>query len=107
MRIISDAIVTYDDLRRELQRRRQHLGVTSREFDDAAGLAAGHMSKLECGMRGFGAMSLPTVLSALGLRLALVEAPDGLPSAMRIAVAQADPGIAAKLRARAERPQAA
>lgn len=54
MRIISEAIGTCEDLRRELQRRRQSLGVTAREFDDATGLPTGYMSKLECGMRSLG-----------------------------------------------------
>ncbi|MFO1136046.1 MAG: hypothetical protein U1E30_12785 [Rhodoblastus sp.] len=100
-------ITTCDDLRRALQRRRQLLGVTSREFDDLAGLAPGHMSKLECGLRGLGQVSLPTVLSALGLRIVLVEAGEGLPRPMQTAIAQADPRVASKLRANAERSRAA
>jgi transcriptional regulator with XRE-family HTH domain len=62
-----------------LAERRYSLGITSTALEAAAGLAQGHLSKVECGTKRLGHISLPTLLSALGLKLAVVESDEPLP----------------------------
>ena len=62
--------------------RRKALGIPQRALDDAAGLQDGYVSKVECGTRRLGHISLPVLLSALGLRLIVVEAGEPLPASV-------------------------
>jgi len=88
MHVFADSISTGKELREQLARRRKAIGITQRDFDDLIGVAAGYSSKLECGIRGFGDVSLPAYLSALGLKLALVEADEPLPRCVRTFLGQ-------------------
>ena len=63
-----------------LAKRRYQLGVASRAMDDIAGLADGHVSKLECGTKTLGGMSLPLLLEAMGCRLALIADDATIPA---------------------------
>ncbi len=65
-----------------LAERRYALGITGLDLDAAAGLADGHVSKLECGIKRLGHVTLPTLLASLGLKLAVVESDEPLPSAI-------------------------
>lgn len=65
----------YEDLSEILRARRMRLGLTQEEASAAAGLADGHVSKLEADVR---TSSLPTLIlwaNALGLDIRLVPAP--------------------------------
>lgn len=62
-----------------LQRRRYELGISGETLSNIAGLADRHLSKIECGSKGLGTMSLPTLLSALGCQLILVANNEMLP----------------------------
>lgn len=66
-----------------LQRRRYELGITGDALSNIAGLADRHLSKIECGTKGLGSMSLPTLLSALGCRLILEANDEQLPKIVR------------------------
>jgi len=74
MRVIGE-VETRVDLARAFARRRVELGIGQRALDHAAGLADGHISKLECGTRRLGPVTIPTLLAALGLRL-IRQGPD-------------------------------
>ena len=78
MKVIGFA-VTLTELVALLAERRYSLGITSLALDAAAGLADGHCSKIECGTKRLGPISLPTLLSSLGLKIALVESDEPLP----------------------------
>ena len=72
------ALERYDDVSEILRARRIRLGLTQEETASAAGLADGHVSKLEADAR---VAALPTVIlwaHALGLKINLV--PDALPT---------------------------
>jgi hypothetical protein len=56
--------------------RRYALGITSRDLDIAAGTADGHTSKIEAGTKRLGHITIPALLGALGLRLAVVAVED-------------------------------
>jgi len=88
MQVFAESITTPKQLREHLARRRRQIGITQRDFDDLIGVTTGYASKLECGMRGFGDVSLSAYLSALGLRLALVEADEPLPRCVRTFLGQ-------------------
>lgn len=88
MQVFASSISTINELRQHLARRRREIGITQRDFDDLIGVTSGYASKLECGVRGFGDVSLPAYLSALGLRLALVEADEPLPRCVRTFLGQ-------------------
>jgi hypothetical protein len=62
-----------------LTERRYALGITSLALDAAAGLAEGQTSKIECGTKRLGHVTIPTLLASLGLKLALVESGEPLP----------------------------
>jgi transcriptional regulator with XRE-family HTH domain len=66
-------VQSYSDLRSAVAMRRHELGLTQLEVDDIAGLQSGYLSKLECGLKNFGPMSLDAVLGALGLEIVLVR----------------------------------
>lgn len=61
------------DFNRVIAARRMELGFSSLEIDDLAGLASGHTSKIECGTRNLGLFTLPCLMDALGLRIAMVR----------------------------------
>jgi hypothetical protein len=68
----------YVSLRVALNERRMALKMTMLELDARAGLTEGHGSKLLCGTRNFGEVTLPLLLGALGVAICLVEIPaDG------------------------------
>jgi hypothetical protein len=66
--------------------RRNELGITGRQLDQIAGLADGHTSKIECGTKNLGHISLPILLDALGLKLTIVADDATLPSQTRRAL---------------------
>ena len=70
----------HGELVRLLAQRRVDLRISQRALDDAAGLQEGYTGKIECGTRHLGPVSLETLLAALGLRLAVVEADQPLPA---------------------------
>jgi hypothetical protein len=80
-------VLTYVDtpsqLVRALAERRYELGIRQLDIDAIAGIADGLTGKLECGSKRLGDTTLPALLGALGLRLALVEAEEGLPTSTR------------------------
>lgn len=67
-----------------LAARRYELGITQRAIDQIAGLADGHTSKIECGTKRLGDISLPALLATLGLRIAIVAEDERLPERTRI-----------------------
>ena len=58
----------YDDVVIYLALRRYELEIPSRAIDTAAGLADGHLSKLEAQTKIYGRMSFPTVAATPGVR---------------------------------------
>jgi hypothetical protein len=64
-------IADLDGLRKAVARRRRDLGLTQLEANFRAGLADGHWSKIECGDKQFGFLSLPLVLETLDAVLVL------------------------------------
>jgi transcriptional regulator with XRE-family HTH domain len=66
-----------------LAERRYSLGLTSRDLEEAAGLADGHLSKIECGTKRLGHVTLPTLLSALGCRLLLIADDAAIPDVVK------------------------
>ncbi len=68
------AVVTeYPALARALADRRKELGLSQLATDAIAGFHDGYTGKLECGLKHLGSMSLPSILGALGLKLALIR----------------------------------
>lgn len=67
---------TYEDLVEALKTYRHEQGLSQMELDNIAGFQDGYTAKLEVGYkeggRGVGAMSLPTWLDSLGVRLLVV-----------------------------------
>jgi hypothetical protein len=63
-------------LRSAIDARRKALNITLLELDDLALLASGHASKLTCGTKNYGEVSLAAVLGALGAVLILVPAEE-------------------------------
>ncbi|WP_036286897.1 hypothetical protein [Methylosinus sp. PW1] len=80
-------IVGYASTPREIvaliEQRRYALGLRSLEVDDLAGVQPSYLSKAACGSKNLGDMSMPAILGALGLRIAIVEDDAGLPAATR------------------------
>jgi hypothetical protein len=74
-----DAIIRDRESLVALVRARQdQLNIPCLNVDEIAGLAGGHFSKLTCGIKGFGFLSLFLVLEALGLRLRIEEDPEAV-----------------------------
>jgi hypothetical protein len=65
-----------EDLITLVRARQDELYVSCATADQLAGLADGHFSKLTCGSKGFGFLSLFLILPALGLRLVIEEDPE-------------------------------
>ena len=66
-------VQSYQELKKALIALRHELGLSQLEVDDIAGLQSGYLSKLECGMKNMGPMSLDALLGALGLKLVVVR----------------------------------
>ena len=82
MQIVAN-VATYADLVCALRCRRLELGMTSVALDDAAGVADGYSSKIECGSKRLGDMSLGALLTAMGCKLVLIADDDALPAITR------------------------
>ena len=76
-------VASITELSQALAHRRYQLGMTSRVVDDLAGLADGHTSKLECGTKNLGDVTLPALLATYGLKLVLVASDDDVPSRVK------------------------
>lgn len=77
-------VQSYDEIVEILRQRRQELGLSLMETEAIAGLATGHLTKLEHHIapgygRKAGPVVLPLWLGALGLGLQLVELPPEHP----------------------------
>ena len=70
---------SFSELAKLIARRRYQLGISSPHLDQIAGLADGHTSKIECGSKKLGEISLPALLATLGLKLAVVADDESLP----------------------------
>lgn len=66
-------VTTYEDLLKVCVARRKELGLPQMLVDEIAGLQPGYTGKLECGDKRLGPLSLPCLLQALGLVLAVVR----------------------------------
>jgi hypothetical protein len=75
-RLQATIVSSREDLLALVRRRQDDLNVSCLSIDDLAGLAQGHFSKISCGLKGFGPLSLFLVLQALGLRMKIEEDPD-------------------------------
>jgi hypothetical protein len=78
-------IASYDELVAAFRARLAELQMSHLGTDVVAGLAAGHVSKLLCGDKRFGLISLGAMLDALGCDLVLVENPAKLTAAQAAA----------------------
>ncbi len=85
MRVVGEC-TSLSELMKLVAARRYELRIASLALDQIAGVADGYVSKLECGMKRPGDMSLPSILGALGLRLALIADDDALPARTRSAI---------------------
>jgi hypothetical protein len=72
------AIRDHDELVALVRRRQNELKLSCLAVDEVAGLADGHFSKLTCGMKKFGPVSVFLVLEALGLRIRIEEDPEAI-----------------------------
>jgi hypothetical protein len=77
------AIRSHADLIEALRRRAVELDLSHIGADALAGLPAGYTSKLLCGMKGLGDISLPALLDALGVKLVLIEDPAATEASRR------------------------
>jgi hypothetical protein len=68
----------HDDLVALVRRRQDELGVACVTIDQIAGVPDGYFSKLMCGIKRFGPISIFLVLAALGLRIRIEEDPDAI-----------------------------
>jgi hypothetical protein len=66
-----------------LEKRRYALGIKQLDLDAVAGLADGHCGKIACGTKPIGHISLPNLLAALGLKLAVIADDTALPRQTR------------------------
>lgn len=85
MRVVGECR-SISDVMKLVSARRYELRIASRALDDIAGVADGYVSKLECGMKRPGDMSLPSILGALGLKLLVVADDNALPARTRSAI---------------------
>jgi hypothetical protein len=72
MEVAALRVNTYPGLMRELDRRRQELGLRMEDVDAKSGVADRYSAKLFAGVRRFGGMSLPAILGALQCDLVVV-----------------------------------
>lgn len=72
---------TFEGLVAILRSERQRQGISQIELDAIAGLANGHVGKIECQLtapgkgKGLGKITMPLLLGALGLQLAVMPGP--------------------------------
>ena len=64
---------TYEEIVMAIRLRRHELRLSQLAVDEIAGLQAGYTGKIECGDKRLGAMSMPCILGALGLELAVIR----------------------------------
>ena len=78
-RIIADEIVEYSDFMQALRTRVNELQIQGDSFCEFAGLARGYLSKLLTirSVRRVGMQSMGPLLSAMGVKLQMVEDPAG------------------------------
>src|SRR6516225_2786637 len=78
LRIVGE-FVEYDDFVQAIRDRVIHLSVHSSRFENLAGLPLGYLSKLTCErpVRRIGMTSMGPLLSAMGVKLQMVEDPAG------------------------------
>jgi hypothetical protein len=78
-RIIADEIVEYSDLLQAIKNRVVDLKIHGTRFDALAGWPEGYLSKLTCAAapRRIGMQSMGVLLSAMGVKLQMVEDPRG------------------------------
>ena len=78
-RIIADEIVEYSDFMQALRARVNELQIQGDSFCEFAGLARGYLSKLLTirSVRRVGMQSMGPLLSAMGVKLQMVEDPAG------------------------------
>ena len=69
-------VTDYPGLVAALAARRRALGLSLEELDERSGVQSGYSAKIECNMRNLGIVSLPSLLGALGLKIAIVVDPD-------------------------------
>jgi transcriptional regulator with XRE-family HTH domain len=72
-------------LRAALAARRRKLGLTQLDLDALAFLTDSHTSRLECGTKNYGDVSLAATLAALGAVLVLVPVEDEQAATTRVA----------------------
>ena len=83
MEVAALRVNTLPDLLRQLDRRRQELGLRMEDLDHVSGVQPGYSAKLLVGIRGFGQMSLPAILGALQADLIVVPRADASPAERR------------------------
>jgi hypothetical protein len=71
---------TPGQIREVFAARRRQLGLNQLELDDIAGTQSGYAGKCEAGIRNYGAMSLSSIMGALGFELVIVERPEPRPT---------------------------
>jgi hypothetical protein len=78
-RVIADEIVEYSDFMQALRARVNELQIQGDSFCEFAGLARGYLSKLLTirSVRRVGMQSMGPLLSAMGVKLQMVEDPAG------------------------------
>jgi hypothetical protein len=78
-RVIADEIVEYSDFMQALRARVNELQIQGDSFCEFAGLARGYLSKLLTirSVRRVGLQSMGPLLSAMGVKLQMVEDPAG------------------------------
>jgi hypothetical protein len=78
-RVIADEIVEYSDFMQALRARVSELQIQGDSFCEFAGLARGYLSKLLTirSVRRVGMQSMGPLLSAMGVKLQMVEDPAG------------------------------
>jgi hypothetical protein len=69
----------YNDIRFAIDLRRKQLGMSMEDLDHVSGVTSGYSSKIICGMRNLGSVSLPSLLGALKLRLTIQPLETGQP----------------------------
>lgn len=89
-----------------LNNRRRSLGLTMAETDHIAGLTTNYASKVlsPTGSKKFGQMSLPSILGAFGLKLAIIADDNALPAITRRAMREKTLGPSKIEPARRNRP---
>jgi hypothetical protein len=83
MEVAALRVNTYPGLMRELDRRRQELGLRMADVDAKSGVQDGYSAKLFVGIRRFGPMSLSAILGALQADLVVVPRADATPAERR------------------------